>query len=200
MTVLTTSPVNNESTCDCCEIPASPNVLLAQQPLEIPPNLAQKKLEDKSDCSCCMEKRGAVLYSSVSDNPSPAEVKDYIGRMVCCQAPCCQPPGSVSFSRAFTSVSRRFLSQLRRARGKATDAPSCCAEPIVDVGLSEKQVIDYGEPSTEVQTLFMTIGGMDCPSCTPRVERALRKLDQVTDIKVRVILLSSSSSFAEDIH
>ncbi|KAF7420923.1 hypothetical protein PC9H_011442 [Pleurotus ostreatus] len=190
-----TPPVNNGSTCDCCEILASPNVQLAQQPLEIRPNLGQKKLEDKSDCSCCMEKRGAVLYSSVSDNPSPAEVKDYIGRMVCCQAPCCQSPGSVSFSRAFTSVSRRFLSQLRRARGKATDAPSCCAEPTVDVGLSEKQAIDWEEPSTGVQTLFMTIGGMDCPSCTPRVERALQKLDQVTDIKLDHVSGTASCSY-----
>ncbi|KAF9497390.1 heavy metal translocatin [Pleurotus eryngii] len=185
--------VNNESTCDRSEIPASPNAQLAQQPLQIRPNLAQKKLEDKLDCSCCMEKRGAVLYSSVSDNPSPTEVKDYIGRMVCCQAPCCQPPGS--FSSALTSVSRRFLSKFRRARGKTTDEPSCCAEPTIDAGLSEKQVIDHGEPSTEVQTLFMTIGGMDCPSCTPRVERALRKLDQVTDIKLDHVSGTASCSY-----
>ena len=161
--VLTTSSVGNVSACECCETPASPKRQLTQRPLEDDPNIAEKKLEEESDCSCCMEKRGAILYSSVSDNPSPNEMKDYIGRMVCCQAPCCQPPGSVSISSAFTAMSRRFVSKLRRTRGKTSNVPSCCAEPPTDVGLSEKQVVNYEAPSTKVQTLFMTIGGMDCP-------------------------------------
>ncbi|KAF4568283.1 hypothetical protein EYR36_010293 [Pleurotus pulmonarius] len=147
----------------------------AHQPLEVDTNVAQNKLEE-SDCS-------------------PTEVKDYIGRMVCCQAPCCQPPGSVSINSAFATMSRRLLSKLRRARGKTSNVPSCCAEPATDAGPSEKQVVDYEVPSTEVQTLFMTIGGMDCPSCTPRVERALRKLDQVTDIKLDHVSGTASCSY-----
>ncbi|KAF4586327.1 hypothetical protein EYR38_010602 [Pleurotus pulmonarius] len=165
----------NGSACECCETPASPKPQLAHQPLEVDTNVAQNKLEE-SDCS-------------------PTEVKDYIGRMVCCQAPCCQPPGSVSINSAFATMSRRLLSKLRRARGKTSNVPSCCAEPATDAGPSEKQVVDYEVPSTEVQTLFMTIGGMDCPSCTPRVERALRKLDQVTDIKLDHVSGTASCSY-----
>ncbi|KAL0953571.1 hypothetical protein HGRIS_004788 [Hohenbuehelia grisea] len=185
----------NDSACKCCEGPQIPELPEVRPTAAIDkieadssaPALqknTQQELQD-SDCPCCMEKRGASMYSSLADSPISAPVRASLARVICCQAPCCQPPGSVSFSQVLRSASTRLIrSVLRRSKPRASEISTCCKAPAIDEAVPEKHLDVANSPSAPLQTLFMTIGGMDCPACTPRVERALQKLDQVTDIKV----------------
>lgn len=93
------------------------------------------------------------------------------GREPCCGAPCCKTP----VRRGRRS---RFL-------WKRKTAP-CCS------GVDEQHTrhTATADPSPEDQpekgqekVLTLMITGMDCPACTPRVERALKSLG-VGDIKV----------------
>lgn len=81
----------------------------------------------------------------------------------CCNAVCCKTPPT-----------RHLL------RFWVPPTPSmCCAE--------KKQFQEEGNAQVEAErTLMLNISGMDCPACTPRVERALKAMG-VSDIKVSVV-------------
>ncbi|KAH9956288.1 E1-E2 ATPase-domain-containing protein [Russula dissimulans] len=48
-----------------------------------------------------------------------------------------------------------------------------------------------------IQPLLLTVNGMDCPACARKVERALRRLPSVQDIKVNVFTSQASLTYTE---
>ncbi|KAK0429735.1 E1-E2 ATPase-domain-containing protein [Armillaria borealis] len=157
----------------------------AEPPLEPAIQPAQ---EASQPCSCCSGD------DDIDDKPAATPKAESIalqtgtlsiqsktsGREPCCGAPCCKTP----------------LRRGRRSRflWKRKTAP-CCS------GVDEQHArhTATAEPSPEGQdgqekVLTLMITGMDCPACSPRVERALKSLG-VGDIKVDFLGARASCSY-----
>ncbi|KAK0187218.1 E1-E2 ATPase-domain-containing protein [Armillaria mellea] len=140
-------------------------------------------------CSCCsgeddIEDKPALTTpkpESIALRTGASSVRSKTsGRESCCGAPCCKIP----VRRGRRS---RFL-------WKRKTAP-CCSR----VDEHHARHTTAADPSLEGQeeqekVLTLMITGMDCPACTPRVERALKSLG-VGDIKVDFLGARASCSY-----
>lgn len=161
----------------------------AEQALEptIPPNQPAQDVDQP--CSCCSgdddiddkSVRAIPKAESIALQTRALSIRSKTsGRESCCGAPCCK-----------TSVRRG-----RRSRflWKRKTAP-CCSR-VDEQHAGHTTTVD---PSPEGQdgqekVLTLMITGMDCPACSPRVERALKSLG-VGDIKVDFLGARASCSY-----
>lgn len=150
------------------------------------PHLDPSSQIQELSCLCCLENtsRNSLTLcqrnngTKVSRPNSPAV--SHLVHPGCCNALCCTRP-----STCFAEILRTMNSLLAAVGLSFCRKASCCPEPN-DHALPVK-----AEPATDAgprQVISMMIEGMDCPACTPRVERALKALRSVEDVKVSLRL------------
>ena len=134
-------------------------------------------------CPCCLENTPQVSDHTLpgrkpgaksQGQPAPAHPSV---QSVCCGSLCCAQPSS-RFTDVLRSAKRLLATSRSLSRRQAVCCPQPTREDIIVVGT------DAGDSDHGRQVVTMTVAGMDCPACTLRVERALKCLPSVEDVKV----------------
>ena len=87
-----------------------------------------------------------------------------------------------------------------KTQNKTTTRPPCCCDPVPEKDHRQVATESVAKPGDDrIQTLLLTVDGMDCPSCALKLQKAFLSLPSVRDAKVNVFTGRASLKYDEDL-
>ncbi|MGF1737072.1 zinc/cadmium/mercury/lead-transporting ATPase [Photobacterium satsumensis] len=164
-------------------------------------------------CAQCNNKKLHVHSVKAASVGQPSVVVENNSPESCCASSSCQSTQTSSISQESelspgdddpASGASPGLSVNKITSAEAAAESSCCSSGSCSTTASEDTQSDDVSPAPHSTTLSWKIGGMDCPSCASKLEKAINGLDGVASAKVmfateKLVVNCQSAAISDDI-